>query len=385
MILQLLNFIKNINLIRDKSETSPNFFIWMTLALITLITSMSYFYSYVPSLNRFHLSIWVLMGISFVDLIVSNIYLGIMLSWGLNRQAQKKSWGVQLPNEPHTGLFRPGVWSGFAVGMLYETILIGIGEILWIVFHFPIGLMIINGAGVVGFIFTINLVRIFYQVPKRYYLFLFSAMPLLAISFFGMILAIVMGEIHQYEQAAKNHEKPSFPSSAIAHPTNPPIMANMPHDRITPAQASSIGHPASNHSFSKRFMQQRPETSAPRMVPLPARSFVNADQHCMGGLPMRLPQQSAWYHTGTVIDFVPRPAAVSSMFRTQRIVHGFLDPEYLMNQRVLIHPSGTNPYVRFLAIVPNGMMVQVGQIVEVASAHASHHYACRYAPNLIVR
>jgi hypothetical protein len=380
MVFLLLRFRQHIDSIRDKSEESPYAFMWITLALSTLAIPMGYFHSYAS--NTKHISALVLMATTWVLSLVGILYLGGMLSWGLHRQAQKKSWGVRLPDEAHVWLFRPGVWVGLAIGMLYQSIFLVFGAVLWILSHLQIGLTIVSVSGVVGIVYTVQSANFFYQIPKRAYLWRFIALPLLMVSVLGIILAVVFGQIHNYEQAAKRHAKLS---STVILPTNPPIMATVPNARMTPTLATSIGHPASTHSLSKTFPAQGSVTAAPRMFPpMSAKSFTTIDQHCIGGLPMRLPQQSEWHHPGTVKGIVPRLEAVSAMFKTQNTVHGFLDPEYLADQRVVVHPSGAGPNARLIAVVPSDMTVQVGQKVEMAGAHLSHHYACRYAPNLLM-
>ena len=381
MVFLLLHFRQHIDAIRDKSEESPYAFMWITLALSALAIPMGYFSSFAP--NAIHLSVLALIATAWVSSLVGILYLGGMLSWGLRRQAQKKSWGVRLPDEAHVWLFRPGVWAGLAIGLFYQSIFLIFGAALWLLLHLQIGLTITGVSGVVGIVYTVQAVTFFYQVPKRTYLWRFIFLPLLIISVLGIILAIVFGQIHNYDQAAKRHAEPS---SAVVRPTIPPIVATVSNAWMAPTPATPIGHPASAYSFSKAFPLQEPVTAAPRVFPpMPARSLATIDQHCIGGLPMRLPQQSEWHHAGTVTGLVPRLAAVSAMFKTQNAVHGFLDPEYLADQRVLVHPSGAVPDARFMVVVPAGMSVQVGQKVEMAGAHASHHFACRYAPNLLMQ
>lgn len=237
----------------------------------------------------------------------------------------------------------------------------------------------------VGVVYTVQAVTFFYRVQKRGYLWRFVALPILAISFLGILLAIVFGQIHRYDQAAKRHAE-SASAVAVVRPTIPPTVATVPNARMTPTPATPIGHPAPTFPFSKTLPPQRPVTTEPRVFqPMPTRSLAAIDQRCIGGFPMRLPQQSAWHHAGTITAMVPRWAVVPTIFKTQNAVHGFLDPEYRADQRVLVHPGGAGPNARLMAVVPADMTVQIGQKVEIAGAHASHRFACRYIPNLLVR
>lgn len=366
MFFQLLRFRKYIDAIREKSVESPHVFMWMTLALSALAVPIGYFRSFAHAIPL-HLSIPALIAVNWISTLVRILYLGGMLSWGLRRQAQKKSWGVPLPDEAHSWLFRPGVWAGLAIGMLYQFIIIIFGAALWLLLHLQIGLMIIGVAGIVGLVFTVQAVAFFYQIPKRRYLWLFVFSPLLIISVFGIILAIVLGVIHNHDHALKEHVEPS---SAVISPSAPPTTASN-HTRIAPPMAT--------------LPPQHSAMTIPRgLLPMPTRSLTTIDQHCMDGLPLRAPQQSEWEHSGIITRIVPRRAALFSMFRTQKVVHGFLAPEYLPDQRVLVHPNDSQPGVHVLAVVPANMPVHVGQEVEVAGWHVSHHFACRYVPNLLV-
>lgn len=128
MIFLLLRFRQHIDAIRGKTEQSPLFFLWMTLALSALAIPMGYFSSFAP--NQMHLSMLSLVAIAWVSSLAGILYLGGMLSWGLRRQSQKKSWGVHLPDEAHVWLFRPGVWAGLGIGLFYQAIVLIFGAAL---------------------------------------------------------------------------------------------------------------------------------------------------------------------------------------------------------------------------------------------------------------
>lgn len=108
------------------------------------------------------------------------------------------------------------------------------------------------------------------------------------------------------------------------------------------------------------------------------------DATCTGGLPLRLPLHVGHWYAGTVVGFVPRLQALSVIFRTEAQVHGTLEPAYMSNRRVFVHPVNFGPRMRFLAVVPAGLPVRVGERVRVAGARASHRFACQYIPSLVV-
>ncbi len=365
MLASLLNFRRHIEDLRDKSRTSPYAFMWITLALSTLAIPMGYFSSYAP--NAQHLSVWVLMVIAWVASLAGILYVGGMASWGLRRQTQKKSWGVPLPDEENTWLFRPGVWAGLAVGMLYQAVLLVLGAVLWFLLHIKLGLNIAGVSGAVGTVYTLTALTALYKIPKGFYLGRFVFAPLIILSALGIALAIILGQIRNYDQAAKKHAEQS------------------PARRQAVAPATAIRPPAPTGRFSETFSPDAPVLQEPHIPQtMPPRSLATVDQHCIGGLPMALPQHPAGLHSGTVTAFVPRRMAISTIFRTQRAVHGFLSPEYMADQRVLVHPDGANPAMRLMAVVPAGMTVQIGQEADVAGAHASHRFACRYTPDLLM-
>ncbi len=381
MLSLLLNFRRRIEDLRDKSHESPYAFMWITLVLSALAIPMGYFSSYAS--NAKHLAVWALIVTTWVASLVGILYVGGIASWGLRRQAQKKSWGVPLPDEERTWLFRPGVWAGLAVGMFYQAEILVAGAIIWLIMRSHFGLGIIGVSSSVGTVYTLSAIHYFYAIPKRWYLLGLVLAPFSIIALLGIVLAIIFGQIHNYDQAAKRHVEQS---SAVVHQGSSPRPAIAPTTtgRFV-APVASIQHPVLTYPFSETFPPQVPALGAPRAPrATPSRSFATVDQHCIGGLPITLPSHSAWHHSGTITALVPRLMAVSTMFETQRAVHGFLDPEYMAGQRVLVHPDGANPGAHLMVVVPAGMVVQVGQKVEVAGAHVSHHFACRYAPNLLV-
>lgn len=384
MLFQMLRFRKNIEAIRRKSEESPYSYLWITLALIVLVSiAAGYIGSLAPQEKGIKsISVLGLMIGALVLLLAGNLFLGGMISWGLRRQSRKKSWGIQLPDESRAWLFRYGVWAGLAIGMAYQSFLLAIGAILWFLLHFKIGHLIMGSSSLVASGYAVLATTVFYQIPKKQYLIRFVFLPMIAIPVLGIVLAIVLGLIRNHDQAAKIHAELS---SKLVRPTVHTPLTTAPNTQTMPTPSTPISHLAPD-SLSQTSRPKTPVPKAPHMLhPKPERSFAMNDQYCVGGLPMKVPQQSEWHERGTIVALIPKSTAVDIIFKSQNAVHGFLDKAYRTNQRVLVHPNGYGPDRRLIAVVPASMVVQIGQKVKVDGARASHHVACRYVPTLLVQ
>lgn len=286
------------------------------------------------------------------------LYIGGMASWGLGRQARKKAWGVPLPDERAVWLFRPCVWAGLAVGLTAQAGWFALWAMAWMTTHAPWALFLVNLSGLLGTLYALRTIGRLYQLPKPRYLIWVAIAPLLVVSVAGILIAIILGQVRRYNEA----------SARAAHP--------------------AVTRPSRLRSVPPRFLTKPAHSPASATVVPPTPTAPSgarlADTHCLGGQPLPLPYRSVWSRTGTIVAFVPRWRAHVMWEIAQHAVHGWLEPRYRTNRRVVIHPAESAPGARLLAIVPAGWSVRIGQRVTVVGAHRSHHSVCQYVPNLLV-
>lgn len=333
-VLRLFAYRQNLEEIHATAHETPGYFVRLYAFLAVLINGIGtvwWFYYQMkaaPDLNPV---------VFFITACLAN-YLGFlilatMISWGLIRQS-RKSWGVALPEERKVAFFRPGVWAGLTTGLLYSLPLWTVGMAL-IAAHIPLGVFVQGISGFVAFTYGIMAVRDLYGVPRKRYLYGFVVSPFLVVAVIGIVLAIAIPQWQDYERMAQ----------------------------AARAQTSPV--------------PERPKIS-------PLAQLRLDDAFCTGGLPLTLPLHVSRWYAGTVVGFVPRLLALSIIFRSEAQVHGTLEPAYLKNRRVFIHPANLGPRARFLAVVPAGSSVRLGERVRVAAGRASQRFACQYIPSLVM-
>ncbi len=333
-VLRLFAYRQNFDEIHATAHESPGYFVrlYVLLTLVTSATGSAWWYYYqmkaAPDLSPVGFFIMACLA-NYLGL----LFLATMVSWGLARQS-RKSWGVALPEEGRLAFFRPGVWAGLTIGLLYSFPLWVVGLAL-IAAHVRTGFGVQGISGLVAFIYGIKAVRDLYGVPRKRYLYLFVVSPLLIVALIGIVLAIAIPQWLNYErlvEAAQAHASPVSERTKIS----------------------------------------------------PLAQLRRDDASCTGGLPLRLPLHVSRWYAGTVVGFMPRLLALSIVFRSEAQVHGTLEPAYMSNQRVFIHPAHLGPRARFIAVVPAGLSVRLGERVRVAGARASHRFACQYIPSLVM-
>jgi hypothetical protein len=115
-----------------------------------------------------------------------------------------------------------------------------------------------------------------------------------------------------------------------------------------------------------------------------ARSGRTADNQssCAAGASASSPALSG---SGRVVGFLTAQQAARAMQSTQFMKRMAINPDYINNTRILVHLDGSLDGSRFLYVVPKGMTVWPGDLVEVAAGHLDPSLPCHYIPNLVVR
>lgn len=97
------------------------------------------------------------------------------------------------------------------------------------------------------------------------------------------------------------------------------------------------------------------------------------------------PLPSAPARQGQVVGFLSPDQADNAVQRTQAQLGMTISPDYLANQRSLIHLDGAVQGSRYIYLVPQGMNVRIGDRVEVIVGRLDPNLPCHYIPALITR
>lgn len=203
-------------------------------------------------------------------------------------------------------------------------------------------------------------------------------------------------------------------ASSVASPVSkvitPAIMVTSPAEKSTvdpqPEAKSILAYHATGHASESsphimvRPQEMKEENSVPESSPIvvpsappPATAesprgisgqIVEADQNCNGAGPLLSPLNAPLPVPGQIISFMPPSQAMAMIPKSERLANGKIDPQYVQNQRVLIHPDGAPAYARILALIPMGMHAYVGEQVRFVGGHASPNLSCHYIPNLVM-
>lgn len=112
--------------------------------------------------------------------------------------------------------------------------------------------------------------------------------------------------------------------------------------------------------------------------------IAEADQHCGDGMPSKAPMVPAPPKPAIILGFLSADQAAFMIKKTEAATNVLIDPAYAGNLRVRVHPVHAPAGVRFVAIVPKGMAVQVGEQVPVLGWYASPTIACKYVPASVI-
>ncbi len=321
MLRDYLNFMNTEGARRLVAEHPYRAF-WVYLVLITM--------AMVASLNASILlkfspitRVGILVGVNFIGL----LYFVLIVTWLLKRQ-EKKDWGVPLPEEPRVLLVRPGIWWGLMISTVYQFIFGIIFFIVFLLTHAHIAHLAATASAAAAIVIAMYGLTNFYQIPKKRYLTSWFINPIIVLALLGIIVAIAMGlyvKHHQLEHGHPNAEKPGYPIPNVA------------------AQ----------------------------------------DMHCMKGEPLIAPRRVTWEQRAVVIQIVPRRYDEGILRKTERYLHGWIEPQYQQGKRVVVQPVGHES--SFLTVVaPAGFSVHPGQVVEIESGRASRTKPCEYIPDRII-
>jgi len=97
--------------------------------------------------------------------------------------------------------------------------------------------------------------------------------------------------------------------------------------------------------------------------------------------------QSAGSHSrGRVEGFVTRQEAMALINSAQHQLNGTLSPAYIENQRLKVGPVTSDPgrqHHAVTVVVPVGMEVNIGDVVDFVTARPDPALSCHYIPNMI--
>jgi len=92
------------------------------------------------------------------------------------------------------------------------------------------------------------------------------------------------------------------------------------------------------------------------------------------------------HHVFKVLGFLPRQEALALIAVTQKEVGMLISPRFVDNQRVMLVPVSGQAERYTVALVPQGMQVKVGDVVDFTTGFKlDSQYPCNYIPNLVDR
>ena len=200
--MRLFAYRQHLDEIHAAADESPGYFVrlYVLLTVLTSGISAAWLYSHQTKAAA-GLSPTAFFVTTLLATCLGFLFLATMVSWGLVRQS-RKSWGVALPEEKRLAFFRPGVWAGLTVGLLYSFPVWVAGMVL-IAAHIPLGFGVRGISGLAAFLYGITAVRDLYEIPRKRYLYLFVVSPFLVAAVVGIVFAIAIPQWQDYERLAQ--------------------------------------------------------------------------------------------------------------------------------------------------------------------------------------
>lgn len=121
---------------------------------------------------------------------------------------------------------------------------------------------------------------------------------------------------------------------------------------------------------------------APVVPPRPAEAPSASASAGTSACPISLPPTWATGF-GKALGPVPAEVAEPSVARAEVFVHGKVSPEYQGKPREFVSVHTRRGTVVLYAVIPNGMVIKPGEIVQVAGRHRDMTKPCNYVPFLL--
>lgn len=174
----------------------------------------------------------------------------------------------------------------------------------------------------------------------------------------------------------------SLPVHATAnHPA--PAESDLTSEGGGPALSTQVA-PGASISHAAQGLAPVPAQEASELGRAITPQIAAADENCGTGGPMGVPLTDPDRIWGRVVGFLSRAQALALIPVTERRVNGKIEPAYVDNLRVLIHPDHWPAGRNVPVLVPQGMLVHFDEHIEAVASHASPTLACHYVPNLII-
>jgi hypothetical protein len=387
-VLLFTNRPETVQGVRQTASAHPSAPVWWTWIFATILSfaaPLQHMIQHKTLPHSWHQGLVVCVLLLAIE-VFGTFFMSGWATWGIRRQ-QRKSWGIQLPeDEPRVLWFRPGVWVGAATSYamcIVLKILYACVALLLILVSQPQQMMSMASTmntviGVLSLLYFSYAISYFYGIPKRLFVFRYILISVILVSIVGIVLAVVLGQYAQYERRDIQQKHWSRHMSAIGVAPGiadaPAGMMVVPHAAVPRAAATHVAAGTSK------------TTGTNRNSPITLLEWVRRDDaRCLAGLPLSAPWLSSGQVSATVVSFVSKRDVPRDIAWNNRALHGMLAPVYMRNQRVLVHPAGSSVGVTMLAVVSSGMRVTIGERVQMDSFHAFHWMPCTYVPNLIER
>jgi len=88
---------------------------------------------------------------------------------------------------------------------------------------------------------------------------------------------------------------------------------------------------------------------------------------------------------GRVVGSLSLEQARAMIERTQSEQRMYISPDYVDNQRILVHVDGSPPNASATVLLPGGLQVSLGDRVEFRGGRLDPARLFHYIPNLVLR
>ncbi len=161
-------------------------------------------------------------------------------------------------------------------------------------------------------------------------------------------------------------------------------------------QSGTVAAPTKISQPQLRTTNTSNQAAGSRKDEAPPTSKSQALTHVVSSLPTDEPPHANTCDTQTldppplrhgilkVVGFMPQPEALELLEQTQKQVGMKISPRYVDNQRVRLLPIAGKSERYTVALLPKGMQVKMGDIVDFTwGVKSDPKFPCNYVPNLI--